>query len=196
MTAAAGSTASAGTDASADPGEQAGPPAPTVSSEPGDALEPFQPTVIISPPPAEVASPRDVLLDRPITFFDWVAYVSHTILSSDSALKRFRKAVTCLALISVGLFAAIWLMAIVLYAIVHAIAPGNTPSLRALMLSIFGTGGFGTLVLVYRRIRRWISNRQTGSTTPAAPATPATPGTGTRSQEPEPPTAGTGGQRP
>ncbi|MET8948886.1 hypothetical protein ABZX30_36575 [Streptomyces sp. NPDC004542] len=178
---------------------------PAVPAEPGDALEPSPPTVVISPPPAEVAPPRDVLLDRPMTFLDLMTYLSHAVANSDSALKRFLRAAAGLALIFVGLIAAMWVTAIVLYALVHAIAPGDTPSLRTLMLSVFGTGGFGTFVLVYRRIRRWFRNRQTNSTTaatattpaaPAAPAAPANPTTGTRPQEPEPPTAGTGGQQP
>ncbi|MEU5535923.1 hypothetical protein [Streptomyces sp. NPDC020362] len=136
----------------------------------------------------DITPPRQVLPDRPPTFYDLVLFLMHTVLGSTRALLRFLA-----VLVAVGV---LWVrphIPVGIHALAHRIAPGSFPSLGAVNLSMWLFGGAGALVIAGRRIRTGRRNRSQNPPAPTAP-TP-TPGTA-RPPEPEPPAAESDEQQP
>lgn len=107
----------------------------------------------------DIASPRDVLPDRPPTVNDLVLYFMHSVFGSDLALKRFLAVLTRLAVIGVAGYAALWVFSLVLHILFQKIAPGSAPSMGTLKWSVGGLGSGTALVFGGLRIRRWRRNR-------------------------------------
>ncbi|WP_411150080.1 hypothetical protein [Streptomyces sp. A30] len=152
-----------------------------------------------APPPAEPTgplTPAHVLPERKPTGNDVVLYTLHMVMSSDSALKNFCKAVAWTVLV---ICLAVAITASALYGILHLFAPSSAPSLRPLLVSVFGFGVLGILIVwVGMRIRRRPkADPAIGDGT--APSTTVTPGTEPVPRTPDAgpaPGSETGGRQP
>ncbi|ANP54611.1 hypothetical protein J2Z21_001778 [Streptomyces griseochromogenes] len=129
---------------------------------PGDTQDPDPPLPEPGGGPRggnDIASPRDVLPERPPTVNDLVLYFMHSVFGSDLALKRFLKVLTRLAVIGVVGYAAVWVVSLVIHVLFQKIAPGSAPSLGSLKWSVTGLGSGTALVFGGLRIRRWRKSR-------------------------------------
>ncbi|MGW2487641.1 hypothetical protein ACWCV9_10515 [Streptomyces sp. NPDC001606] len=148
-----------------------------------DPSDPPAPAAEPAPAPAsfELASPRDVLPDRPPTLNDLALFLLHSILGSTRALFRFLA-----VLVVIGAVLAWRDVPADIHALSHLLAPASGPALHAVRASWLWLGGVGALAVGYRRIRARRAGRAqepSGGTAPSpAPGTAVPP-------QPDPPAA-------